>query len=174
MTRVEAAALAPGTGPRQVAVLPTADPDARPDESLVVIGELSSDLTVLPHGIRTRVEQRFTIAALGPDAPSDRRNYPAHVEVAPGGAVLYVSNRGADCVTSFAVVDDALRLVDEVRVGGWPRHFAVVGAFLYVAAERGDRIDLVRADHRTGSLESLGTVAGVTSPACVLAVTVPI
>ncbi|MDN5768023.1 MAG: lactonase family protein [Humibacillus sp.] len=170
---VESAALAPGTGPRQVALLPKADPDAGQDESLVVVGELSSVLTVLHHGIRTPVASRFTMAAAGRNAPSDRRNYPAHVEVTPGGAVIYLSNRGADCVTSFAVEADRLRYVDRVGVGAWPRHFAVVAAFLYVAAERGDRIDLVRADHRTGLLESLGTVADVASPACVLPVTVP-
>ncbi|MEO6996497.1 MAG: beta-propeller fold lactonase family protein [Terracoccus sp.] len=171
-TAVEAAAMPPGTGPRQVAVLPKTHPEGRRDRSLVVVGELTSDVTVLPHGIRTPVANRSTTAAQGPDSPAGSRNYPAHVEVAPGGAVLYVSNRGDDCLTSFAVEASRLRYIDRVDVGAWPRHFAVVAEFLYVAAERGHRVDLVRADHRTGSLEPLGEVAGVASPACVLPITV--
>ena len=87
--------------------------------------------------------------------------------------MLYLSSRGADCVTSFAVNDDGLRLIDRVPVGAWPRHFAVVGPFLYVAAERGHAIDLIRTDHRSGHLERVGQVATVASPACILPVTVP-
>lgn len=171
---LEVAAMTAGTGPRQVVVLPNTSPDGPRDEPLVVVGELTSDLTVLPHGIRTPVtSRRSTVAAQGTDAPPDRRNYPAHIEVAPGGAVLYLSNRGADHLTSFAVEVDRLRFVDQVSVGAWPRHFAVVGPFLYVAAERGNVVDLVRADHRTGLLERVGEVASVASPACVLPVTVP-
>ncbi len=173
-TPVESVSMPAGTGPRQVAALPTAHPDGGRDESLVVVGELTSDVTVLPDGIRTPAAHRSTTAAQGPDARGSSRNYPAHLEVAPGGAMLYISNRGADCVTSFAVEAQRLRYVDRVEVGAWPRHFAVVGTFLYVAAERGNRIDLVRANHGTGSLEPLGQVAGLASPACILPITVPL
>lgn len=173
-TLMDAATMPPGTGPRQVAVLSANSTGSRQTESLVVVGELASTLTYLPAGPHTEEAACTTTAAQGPSAALGPRNYPAHVEVAPGGRVLYLSNRGADCVTSFAVDDDGLRFVDRAETGAWPRHFAVVGPFLYVAAERGDAIDLIRADHRTGALEQVGEAAHVASPACVLPITMPI
>ncbi|OFE16001.1 hypothetical protein BA895_21100 [Humibacillus sp. DSM 29435] len=168
---VETVMLPPGTGPRQVAALarPSAGDDR--DDALVVVGELGSNLTYLPHGIHSAEAEKSATAAQGPVGPGGTRTYPAHLEVAPGGDVLYLSNRGADCVSAFAVDDDGLRFVARVRVGAWPRHFAVVGSFLYVAAERGNAIDLVHSDHRSGSLEHLGEAARVNSPACILPIT---
>ncbi len=170
---VETVTLPPGTGPRQVAALARPSTGDERADALVVVGELSSTLTYLPHGIHTSEVEQSTTPAQGPDAPAGTRSYPAHLEVAPGGDVLYLSNRGADCVSAFAVGEDGLRIVDRVRVGAWPRHFAVVGSFLYVAAERGHAIDLIRTDHRSGHLERVGQVAPVASPACILPVTVP-
>ena len=53
IVELEIAAMAPGTGPRQVAVPPMTSPAERRGEWLVVIGELTSDVTLFPHGIRT-------------------------------------------------------------------------------------------------------------------------
>lgn len=170
---LETVAMPPGTGPRQVAMLSAGSRASRQAEPLVVVGELASTLTYLPSGIHTEQVTHTTTAAYAPGDASSPHNYPAHVEVAPGGRVLYLSNRGADCISSFAVDDDGLRFVDQANVGTWPRHFAVVGPFLYMAAERGHAIDLVRADHRSGSLERVGEVAHIASPACALAMTVP-
>lgn len=167
----ETVMLPPGTGPRQVATLARPSTGDERADALVVVGELGSNLTYLPHGIHTAGAEQSATAAQGPGPPGVTRSYPAHLEVAPGGDVLYLSNRGADCVSAFAVDDDGLRFVARVRVGAWPRHFAVVGSFLYVAAERGNAIDLVHSDHRSGSLEHVGEVARVNSPACILPIT---
>lgn len=168
----EVVAMAPGTGPRQVVVVPGTGADGSQLEQLVVVGELSSDLTLLGRGMPTPTLEWARMPAQGPGHPPTPRNYPAHIEVAPGGRVLYVSNRGADCVTSFLLEDSRLRFVDRVQVGAWPRHLSIFGQFLYVAAEHGHAIDLIRADHTTGALQHVGQVAQVNSPTCVLPITV--
>lgn len=173
ITPTQVTPLPPGTGPRQVALLPgTGSTDRTDFPQLIVVGELSSDLSVLQSGSTTGWGQPRSTPAQGPgDGPL---NYPAHLAVAPGGKFIYVTNRGSDCVTSFAVADGQLLFVDRVDVGAWPRHLAAFGEFLYVAAERGHAIELIRADHDTGSLQHVGQVAAIHSPACVLPIPTPV
>jgi 6-phosphogluconolactonase len=63
-------------------------------------------------------------------------NLVAHLELADSR--LYVSNRGPDCVTEFAL-DEAAAVADQ-PCGANPRHFALVDGTCYVAAQSEDAI----------------------------------
>jgi 6-phosphogluconolactonase (cycloisomerase 2 family) len=98
------------------------------------------------------------------------RNYPSHLECSPDGRFLYVANRGADCLTVFALDGAVPRPLADVPAGGrWPRHFALIGDFLYVANQEGDSVTVFRRDPDTGLPHPTGHATRVPSPSCVLA-----
>ena len=152
----------PGTGPRHLA----RHPDGR---RLFLVGEL--DATVLAYGYDDAGElvERGRVPASGRTGPVQ----PSEVGVGPGGDHLYVANRGTGTITVFALDADAPRQVAEVAAGGdWPRHFAIVGAHLYVAQERDDSVVRFAIDPGTGVPAPAGVPLAVPSPTCVLPVTV--
>lgn len=97
---------------------------------------------------------------------------PSEIALGADGRYLYVANRGVGTLSTFALDAAGPRLVGEVATGGsWPRHFAVVGAHLYVADERADLVAGFVIDPATGvpsPMAGAGRVA-VPSPTCVLA-----
>jgi 6-phosphogluconolactonase (cycloisomerase 2 family) len=59
--------------------------------------------------------------------------------------------------------------VGEVSTGGaWPRHFAIVDRFLYVANERSHTVVTFALDPATGMPVPTGDVLPTPSPTCVL------
>ena len=82
---------------------------------------------------------------------------------------LYVSNRGADTIATFAVDGTGdLALVDEVSCGGsWPRHFAIDGGVLFAANQKGNSVVSFRFDAE-GLPRPTGDVVELDSPTCVL------
>jgi 6-phosphogluconolactonase len=123
---LEVSSLPPGTGPRQLVRRPGTD-------LAYVVGELAGTLVT----VRETSPGAFDVVAstastLSPVTP----NLVAHLELA--GARMYVSNRGPDCVTEFAL-DDALAVADQ-PCGANPRHFALVDGTCYVAAQSEDAI----------------------------------
>ncbi|MET8849949.1 beta-propeller fold lactonase family protein [Amycolatopsis sp. NPDC004625] len=119
--------LPPGTGPRQLVRRPGTD-------LAYVVGELAGTLVTVretsPGAFDVVASTSSTLAA--PSGP----NLVAHLELAD--ARLYVSNRGPDCVTEFAL-DDAAAVADQ-PCGANPRHFALVDGTCYVAAQSEDAI----------------------------------
>ncbi|MGC9667731.1 lactonase family protein [Planosporangium sp. 12N6] len=94
---------------------------------------------------------------------------PSEIALSPDGRYLYVGNRGADTVTTFAVDGDGLAGVDETPCGGhWPRHLVVDGDLMYVANERSHAVTVLRVDPDTGIPRLTGDRIEVPSPACVL------
>ena len=52
--------------------------------------------------------------------------------------------------------------------GRWPRHFALIGDFVYVADQDGDTVTVFRRDPATGLPEPTGETVAVPNPSCIL------
>jgi len=152
---VQVVALAAGTGPRHAAL--TAD-GAR----LHVVGEL--DATVTSFAVRGgRLSDPVRHRALV--APAVEPVHPSEVAAAPWG--LVVANRGADVLTLHEVVDGVARPVRDVALGARnPRHLAVVGHHVYVAAQDSDQVVHLALDADLTVTDR--SVVELGSPTCVL------
>lgn len=157
----------PGTGPRQLVFFPP-DPPPRIGHysRTVIVGELNSMLLLIrghKDGNHILDRKRTTVA------PASGPNFPAQVEITEDGLTVYVSNRGADVVTQFAVEGDTLRSIADYPCGGeWPRHFCIAGEYMYVANQNSNRITVLRIDRATGALSETGLSYDLGGPACVL------
>jgi 6-phosphogluconolactonase len=149
-------ALPPGTGPRQLVRRPGTD-------LAYVVGELAGTLVT----VRETSPGAFSVVSSTASAVSaSAPNLAAHLE--PAGARLYVSNRGPDCVTEFAL-DDAVAVADQ-PCGAGPRHFALVDGTCYVAAQPDNAITAFTLT-ASGDAELRRYPTG--SPTCVLPVSLP-
>lgn len=161
---IAAAAAAPGSGPRHLVELG--------ERCKIVSDELSSTITVYDFDPRTGSLQRaYSVAStavpLGSGSP---RNAPSEIAINDDASLVYVANRGLDCITVFAIDDDRIHAVADVPCAGhWPRHFALVGEHLYVANQYSNSVSAMRIDPRTGIPEPGRVVAELPSPVCVLA-----
>jgi 6-phosphogluconolactonase len=157
---ISATALTPGTGPRHLAFHPTA-------ALAYVSGELDSTVViceVLAEGLRPLGRVPATVDGY------DGVNYPSHIEVSGDGRFVYVANRGADRISAYAVDGDSLRPLSDTPTGGkWPRHFAIIGNFLYAANQDSATITALRIDPQTGGLGEATVAARFPSPTCILA-----
>jgi 6-phosphogluconolactonase len=105
-------------------------------------------------------------------------NRAAGIGITPSGKFLYVSNRGFNQISIFAI-DQATGMLNSV---GWestrgktPRFFTLdpSGKFLYAANETSDTIVGFRIDESSGKLDLIGTVAQTGSPVCIIFRTLP-
>ncbi|GAA2377750.1 hypothetical protein Cme02nite_20210 [Catellatospora methionotrophica] len=163
LRHVSTSPLIAGMGPRHLAV--------HPSGAVFAAGELDS--TVVVCAVADGVLRPVSAVAATVGEPAER-NYPSHLECSPDGRFLYVANRGADCLTVFAVEEAGAEVtlwpVADVPTGGrWPRHFALVGEFVYVANQDGDSVTVFRRDPATGLPEPTGEAVQVPNPSCVLA-----
>ena len=153
--------LPPGCGPRHAAI----DHRGR----WYVAGEMDSTVVVCA---RAGDSGRLTVYGRHPTTTStvDDDNLPSAVVLSTDGRYLYVANRGADTIATFAVSEaGVLAPVAEVPCGGeWPRDCSVVGGLLFVANQHSHTVTAFRLDPETGVPHPAGTVMEVGSPACVL------
>ncbi|WP_394350486.1 lactonase family protein [Nocardiopsis quinghaiensis] len=165
--QVGAVALPPGTGPRHTAVA---------GEYLYVAGELDSRVHVLRWDPGTGTAEHLgSVHATGEEAAGD--NFPA--EILTNADHVYVSNRGADTISTFAARDGGARLEHMANTpagGAWPRNFTVVRGHreepdhLVVAAQNGDSLASLLIDPGTGVPADTGHRLSVPVPVCVLPV----
>lgn len=140
-----------GCGPRHLAASPERD------DVLWVVGELDQTVQVVRRaGNDWEVGQTVTTA---PEGPGPGETTTGGIVAAPDGRHVYVSTRGTDTVSVFAVDDDgSLELRQQVVVGHWPRFVGWVpgheGNLLLVAAEREGSVDVWSTDE--GLLEQTG------------------
>ncbi|MFC3995285.1 lactonase family protein [Nocardiopsis sediminis] len=154
-----AARLAPGTGPRHVAV--------HPSGHVYVAGELDARV----HVLRWDRPTATAAAVAGVPAGAEDGDFPSEIALSADGERLYVANRGSDTIAVFAVTDGgaALRPLGHVPAGGaWPRHFALVGDFIVVAAQHEGVLAVLRTDPEGGLPTDTGHRLPVPDPACVL------
>jgi 6-phosphogluconolactonase (cycloisomerase 2 family) len=159
--------LPPGTGPRHAAVA---------GEYVYVAGELDSRVHVLRwDGDTATAEYLGSEHATGERAAGT--SFPG--EILAHRDRVYVSNRGADTISTLAVRDGGARLehlADTPAGGAWPRNFTVVRGHrdepdhLVVAAQHGDSLAALLIDARTGVPADTGHRLAVPAPACVLPV----
>ncbi len=105
------------------------------------------------------------------------KSFTAEIFVHPSGKFVYGSNRGHDSICSFAVdpKQGTLSPIETVSTEGqFPRSFAIdpTGNFMLVANQNSNNMILFRIDPKTGRLRSLGAVAPLQAPVCVLFVPV--
>lgn len=148
-------ALPAGSGPRHLALAPGRD------DLLWVVGELDQTVHVVRRsgdGVRRSWEVVQTVTT-APEGPGPGETTTAGVVVSPDGRHVYVSTRGTDTVSVYAVDDEGLlELRQQVVTGHWPRFIGWVpgheGDLLLVAAEREGSVDVWSTDE--GLLERTG------------------
>jgi len=147
----------PGTGPRHVRF--------SPDGALFVVGELSGDLTWWrPAGDGSLAE-----AGRVATTTAEGENYPSEVLVRADGRFVYVANRGANTIATFAWDGEEATPVAETSTGGdWPRHMILVGDHLYVTNQRSQSVTTFRVDRETGVPIPQGDPAAAPTPTCLL------
>jgi 6-phosphogluconolactonase len=160
-----AAKVPPGSGPRHLAF----SPDGR---FVYVANEMGGSVTVFSRdavaGALTALE---TISALPPGI-SAKGVSTAEIFCHPSGKWLYVSNRGCDTISVFAIaLDGGLELIQSVpSVARFPRSFALdpEGRWLIVAGQKDNRIAVLKIDPATGRLTATDQAAEVGIPTCVI------
>lgn len=154
-----------GSGPRHLAF----DRDGR---FVWVVNELDLSITVLARNPSTgNLTPLQTIPSVPPGAPAENMTA-SEIILHPGGQWLYVSNRGIDAISVFAV-DSSGRLkfiqsvAAEVRS---PRSFVIdpAGRWLIAAGQDDGRIAVFKIDPASGEPRATGQSAWIDCPVCVL------
>ena len=154
----------PGQGPRHFAFNPGGD-------RVYLIDELDNTINVYRYDSGAGTFARLQTVGTLPDG-FEGGNTTAEVVVHPTGRFVYGSNRGADSLAIFEVVeaDGTLRPVGHVKSGGkTPRNFQIdpTGQFLIAANQDSDNLVVFRIDPETGGLTPVGDPVKVPSPVCV-------
>ncbi|KUP95817.1 lactonase family protein [Thermobifida cellulosilytica] len=155
-----AARLAPGSGPRHLAV--------HSSGHLYVAGELDSRVHVLRFDpAAARAEAVESVPATGAEGD----NYPAEIALSADERRLYVANRGADTIATFEVSADGTRvrhLADTPTGGAWPRHFALVDGYVVVANQNSETLTVLAVDPDDGVPRPPHHTFEIPTPVCVL------
>jgi 6-phosphogluconolactonase len=148
-----------GSGPRTIVL-------ARDGAAAFVSCELSSSLATLSLDRGTgQLYIRATAATLPQGAT--RTNYPAELRLSRDGRYLYVSNRGHDSITTFAIEDGRAQLTAVHPSGGiWPRCLALSddGKHLAAANQKSGEIVTFAVDSSTGALSKPTTILRLAAP----------
>lgn len=168
LTREGETALAPGAGPRHIAVRPG-------DASVFCVNELDSTVQSFRHGPDGALRS-VSVRSAVPEGTAG--NYCADLHLSPDGRFLYASNRGHDSIATFAVDPATAALESRGQVsslGATPRSFCLTpsGRHLLVANQDSDEIVVFRRDARNGALEATGRRLAVGTPMCVRAIERP-
>jgi 6-phosphogluconolactonase len=143
-----AVASAPGAGPRHLQVHPEGN-------HVYLLNELDATLVTfaLDPGAGT-LRQLHLVDTLPADYTG--RRWAGHIQIAPSGRFLYVSNRAHDSLAVFDLATPAApRLVERQPSGGQtPRHFTLdpAGRFLHVAHQDSANLVTFAVDDQTGRL----------------------
>ena len=154
-----------GAGPRHTAFHPS-----RPYN--YVLNELDSTLTTYGFdGERGTLIPRQVITTLPTTFTGDSTT--SEIVIAASGRYIYVSNRGHDSITIFAVDDSNGTLAHagwEPTQGKTPRFFAIEpsNTLLYCANMDSDTIVTFRVDAGNGKLTPTGQVVKTGSPSCIV------
>lgn len=155
------AKLAPGTGPRHIAL-------SANNKFAYVVDELNSTVTAFTYDAqRGALHYIQTISTL--PAGFSGANDAAEIHVHPNGKYLFASNRGHDSIAVFAIDqhDGELTLVDDFStLGKTPRNFEIdpSGRFLFAANEDSANIVIFKIDLKNGKLIPTGQTLSVPAP----------
>lgn len=159
------ASLAPGAGPRHVAVHPSG-------KFIYSVNELLSTVTAFAYDADSAtLTEVQTIGTLPGNFEGE--NTTAEIRVHPSGNFLYASNRGHDSIAVFGIDPETGMLTDigHTSTGGkTPRNFNVdpSGRYLLAANQATDNVVVLRIDAETGTLTPTGVEVEVATPVCVV------
>lgn len=156
--------LAPGSGPRHLALHPE-------NGCLYVLNELASTISVFTYDEEQgdgEIQQTITTLPEG----FAEQNTTAEIIIDPSGRFVYASNRGHNSIAVFAIDPETgkLTFVERESSGGeWPRCFGIdpSGRFLVSANQYTDNVALYRIDQETGELSPTGSTVLVGQAVCV-------
>ena len=159
-----AAHLAPGAGPRHLALHPSG-------QYAYVVNELGNTVTAFTRNGAGGLTSIQTIGTLPDTFTGD--NTTAEIVLHPNGRFLYASNRGHDSIVAYAIAADTgrLRLVGHAPTGGkTPRNFNIdpAGRFLLAANQDSGSIAVFRINSDAGTLKPTGVSILVPRPVCVV------
>jgi 6-phosphogluconolactonase len=160
------ATVAPGSGPRHVAMHPSG-------RFLYVTNEIVLTVTAFAREAASGgLKSLQTISTLPEGVATQPAYSTAELTMHPSGRFLYGSNRGHDSLTVFAVDQSTGRLSyvqNEPTGGSTPRSFGIdpSGRWLLAANQRSDSIVVFRIDQASGRLAPTGTRVSVGSPVCI-------
>ena len=154
-----------GAGPRHFAFHPNG-------RFLYLVNELDSTVTQL---VFDDVTASLHIVKTIPCLPEGfaGHSHAAHMQVDARGRFLYVSNRGYDSISVFAIdqTEGTLDIVEHVSTQGkTPRGFVLdpTGEWLLVGNEDSDSIATFRVSQQTGQLTPASQVFEISSPVFLL------
>ncbi|MER9118312.1 lactonase family protein [Mesorhizobium sp. M0954] len=164
LTKLAESALAPGAGPRHLALHPGG-------RFVFVMNELDSTVVSLA---LDEASGKLTAIDSKPAVPPEARdgNHCADIQISPDGRFLYGSNRGHDSIVVFSIDQQTgrLALVGYTPCGGaTPRNLALTpsGGHLFSANQNADRISIFARDAATGRLTDTGRSIDIGTPMCV-------
>jgi 6-phosphogluconolactonase len=154
-----------GSGPRHLALHPGG-------RFAYVNGEMGLNVTAFARdpvtGALTALQ---TLPTLPEGAPSNGVTT-AEIFCHPSGKWLYLSNRGHDSITVYAIAGDGrLKWIENAPAGvKVPRGFGIdpTGRWLIAAGQQDNKIALLKIDSATGKLSATDQSAGVGAPICVI------
>jgi 6-phosphogluconolactonase len=155
LTSEQEVTMAPGSGPRHLALHPEAG-------AAYVLGELDSTLTICTYDPAAGGLTPVSTVSLLPDGTSPDGNTAAEVLVSSDGQFVYASNRGHDSIAVFAVEGQGgteLRLIEHTPCGGsGPRHVSLDTdeRWMYVANQNSGSVAVFARDPATGALTPAG------------------
>jgi 6-phosphogluconolactonase len=155
----------PGSGPRHLVFHPSG-------EYFYLANELSNTVAVCSYDAKTGEIEELEVHPAAPH-PEDARNYPGGIVLSPDTRFVYVSNRGDESISAFAVDAGGSRLLAAGRwpcEGSWPRHITLSpdGRFLFSANQRSYNIAVFRVDPQSAQLSATGLSFPVSQAAHVL------
>ena len=157
-----AAKVPPGSGPRHIAFH---------GKFVYVVNEMGVSVTVFTRAAAGALTALETVSAL-PPGTSTQGVTAAEICCHPSGKWLYVSNRGSDTLSVFAIASDGrLSLLQNIpSIVKFPRSFALdpTGQWLLAAGQKDNCIALFKIDLTTGRLTPTDQTAAVPVPVCVL------
>jgi len=159
----------PGAGPRHVAF-------HRSGHFAFLVNELDSTLASLAYDGRRGVFKVLQIVSTLPEGYEGESTC-ADIQVSPGGAFVYGSNRGHDSIVTYRINQRTGRLtyVGHQSTGGrTPRSFGIdpSGRFLLAANQDSDTVVTFEIQAKTGKLMPTGHAIQVPTPVCVKFLTV--
>ncbi len=156
--------VAPGSGPRHLALHPTQD-------TAYVINEMLSTITAFRRDPATgALSSIHTVSTLPADFTG--KSSTAEIFVHPNGKYLYGSNRGHDSIAVFAISSDGqLALASHAPAGvKVPRSFGLdpSGQWLLAAGQDSNTMAVFKIDAGSGKLTPTGQTLEVGAPVCIM------
>lgn len=86
----------------------------------------------------------WSVRSMIPASGREGGNALSHIELTDDDGMLLVANRGPDTISLLSLAMMRPQIAAEIEVGAHPRHFTQLGDLVLVAAQEGDRIDVLR------------------------------